>query len=118
VEGIVEAPCGIMVRRSLFVLFLRSAQLILESSGVLTVHDINEVDAMLKCVGIFAGSVLSTGEGGSADGWRSGGAAEGLPVTSLSCPLPLRKTPKEPNPLHCKEKEKTTQAVKTTPHIN
>jgi hypothetical protein len=48
-----------------FVLFLRCAQLVLRSS-VLTVLD--EMDVTLKNVEIF-GSVLS-GEGGSANGWR------------------------------------------------
>ena len=48
-----------------FVLFLRCAQLVLRSSD-LTVLD--EMDVTLKNVEIF-GSVLS-GEGGSANGWR------------------------------------------------
>ena len=50
-----------------FVLFLRSAQLVLRSS-VLTVLDLDEVNVTLENAEIF-GSVLS-GEGGSANGWR------------------------------------------------
>jgi len=50
-----------------FLLFLRSAQLVLQSS-VLTVLDFDEVKATLKNAEIF-GLVLS-GEGGSANGWR------------------------------------------------
>jgi len=50
-----------------FVLFLRSAQLVLRSS-VLTVLDLDEVNVTLENAEIF-GSVLS-GEGGSGNGWR------------------------------------------------
>ena len=49
-----------------FVLFLHGAQLVLRSS-VLTVLNLDEVDATLKYAEIF-GSVLS-GEGRSADDW-------------------------------------------------
>jgi aspartate carbamoyltransferase regulatory subunit len=54
-------------RAEAFVLFLRSAQMVLRSS-VLTVLDLDEVNVTLKNAEIF-GSVLS-GEGGSANGWR------------------------------------------------
>ena len=66
------------------VLFLRGAQLVLQSS-VLTVLNLDEVNVTLENAEIF-GSVLS-GEGGSA----SGSAAEVLPLP-LSCPLPLLRT--------------------------
>ena len=49
-----------------FVLFLRGAQLVLQSS-VLTVLNLDEVNVTLENAEIV-GSVLS-GEGGSADGW-------------------------------------------------
>jgi hypothetical protein len=66
-----------------FVLFLRSAQLVLQSS-VLAVLDPDEVNVTLEDAEIF-GSVLS-GEGGSVGGgWRCCGSA-------LSCPLPLLRT--------------------------
>jgi len=50
------------------VLFLRGAQLVLESSVLIAVLDLEEVDVTLKYAEIF-GLVLS-GEGGSAGGWR------------------------------------------------
>ena len=49
-----------------FVLFLCGVQLVLRS-GVLTVLDLDEVDATLRFAEVF-GSVLS-GVGGSAGGW-------------------------------------------------
>ena len=71
-----------------FVLFLRSAQLVLQSS-VLAVLDPDEVNVTLEDAEIF-GSVLS-GEGGSVGGgWRCCGSA-------LSCPLPLLRN----QPRHC-----------------
>ena len=54
-------------RAEAFVLFLCGAQLVLRST-VLTVHDLNEVNVLLKIAEIFV-SVLS-GEGGSSNGWR------------------------------------------------
>ena len=48
-------------------LFLRGAQLVMQSN-VLTVIDLNEVNAMLENTEIFK-PVLS-GEGGSPNGWR------------------------------------------------
>jgi len=49
------------------VLFLRGAQLVLRSN-VLTVLDLDDVNATLENAEIF-GAMLS-GEGGSSDGWR------------------------------------------------
>ena len=51
-----------------FVLFLRSAQLVLRSS-VLTVLDLDEVNDMLKNAEIF-GSMLSGENGSAGGGWR------------------------------------------------
>jgi hypothetical protein len=51
-----------------FMLFLPGAQLLVLRFKVLTVLDLDEVNATLENAKIF-GSVLS-GEGGSASGWR------------------------------------------------
>jgi hypothetical protein len=59
--------CSLEDGAEAFVLFLRGAQLVLQSS-VLTVLDLDEVNVTLKNAEIF-GSMLS-GEGGSASGWR------------------------------------------------
>ena len=84
----VESSRGVLKNGAeVFVLFLRSAQLVLRSS-VLTVLELDEVDVMLENAEIF-GSVLS-GEGGFALA-AGGGAAEVLP-SSLSFPLPLLGT--------------------------
>ena len=48
-------------------LFLRSARLVLRSN-LLTVLDLDEVDVALKYAEIF-GSLVLSGEGGSANGW-------------------------------------------------
>ena len=64
----VESSRGVLKNGAeVFVLFLRSAQLVLRSS-VLTVLELDEVDVMLENAEIFM-SVLSR-ESVSADGWR------------------------------------------------
>jgi len=71
-----------------FVLFLCGVQLVLRS-GVLTVLDLDEVDATLRFAEVF-GSVLS-GVGGSAGDWRCCWGAPSFPQ------LPPA-TPKNPPP--------------------
>ena len=64
-------------------LFLGGVQLVLRS-GVLTVLDLDEVNAMPRFAEVF-GSVLS-GAGGSAGGWRCCWGAPSLPQLPPATP--------------------------------